>query len=202
MPPIPGRPPSLRRLMSDWDTAAHGNGGWLQFLTSIKVSGLRGWTGELVEFRFPVVAIAGENGSGKSTILKAAAAAYINSAVAQKTLNPDDFFPKTQWEAVEGVRLEYTYREGDRSPSHAVRKPTKRWIGLPERPSRRLYFLDITRTQPIDSLVDTERSPRNSRSVTPRSSSMTRTGHASREYFGASIPKVSSSCRRPARESR
>lgn len=37
------------------------------------------------------------------------------------------------------------------SPCLAV--PTKRWIGLPTRVRRRVYFLDITRTQPIDSLI-------------------------------------------------
>lgn len=144
---------SLGRLTRDWNSAGSGQQGWPQFLSKVKISGLRGWTGEVIEFRFPVVAIAGENGSGKSTVLKTAASAYINSAAQQKTLNPDDFFPATQWETVEGVRLEYTYHRGDDTLTRAVRKPTKRWIGLPDRPERRLYFLDITRTQPIDSLI-------------------------------------------------
>lgn len=144
---------SLRRLTSDWDTAGSGSSDWQQFLSSIRVTGLRGWNGEPIDFRFPIVALAGENGSGKSTILKAAASAYINSAEEQKTLNPDDFFPATQWETVAGVRLEYRYRQGDNTLARSVRKPTKRWIGLPDRPRRHLYFLDITRTQPIDSLI-------------------------------------------------
>lgn len=58
-----------------------------------------------------------------------------------------------QWETVEGVRIVYSYRQGGTSLERVVRKPTKRWIGLPDRPQRRLYFLDITRTQPIDSLI-------------------------------------------------
>ena len=51
-----------------------------QFVESVKIDGLRGWNGEMVHFKFPIVAIAGENGSGKSTILKAAACAYRNKA--------------------------------------------------------------------------------------------------------------------------
>lgn len=126
---VPGATVPLRRLTSDWNTAAHDGSGWPLFLAALKISGLRSWDGETIEFRFPVVAIAGENGSGKSTVLKSAAAAYINSATAQKTLNPDDFFPSTEWEAVQGVRLEYTYRHGEGPLVHSVRKPTRRWIG-------------------------------------------------------------------------
>ncbi|MBD2817711.1 AAA family ATPase [Streptomyces parvulus] len=47
----------------------------------------------MVEFRFPVVAIAGENGAGKSTILKAAAAAYTAEQTSGYTFYPTTFFP-------------------------------------------------------------------------------------------------------------
>lgn len=147
----------LRRLESDWNTARHGAAGWPQFLSSVRVSGLRGWIGEVVEFRFPVVAVAGENGSGKSTVLKVAAAAYRNQpghgTLPTKTLNPEDFFPDTQWETVEAVVLDYQAQQGTTSISYAVRKPSSRWRGLPDRPQRRLFFLDISRTQPIDTLI-------------------------------------------------
>jgi predicted ATPase len=145
---------ALRRLTSDWNNDAHAAHGWPQFLRSVKINGLRGWTGESIEFRFPIVALAGENGSGKSTVLKAVASGYINSDANQKTINPDDFFPTTQWEDVAGVSLEYSVQEGPGNPKLvSVRKPTKRWINLPARLRRRVFFLDITRTQPIDSLI-------------------------------------------------
>jgi predicted ATPase len=51
-------------------------GQWPQFLQMISIDGLRGWSGQSVEFNFPVVAIVGENGSGKSTLLKTAACIY------------------------------------------------------------------------------------------------------------------------------
>ena len=143
---------SVKRLTSDWNTQAHS--GWPQFLKSVRISGLRGWQGESVEFRYPIVAVAGENGSGKSTVLKAVASGYITTGQNEKTLNPDDFFPTTQWEDVKGVRLEYSVQQGPGNPQVvALRKPTKRWIGLPTRLRRRVYFLDITRTQPIDALI-------------------------------------------------
>jgi ABC-type cobalamin/Fe3+-siderophores transport system ATPase subunit len=104
-----------------------------------------------------VVAIAGENGSGKSTVLKAAAAAYRppdqRGGIALQDYSPDDFFPSTPWETVSGVRLEYRVRLGDLVATHSLRKATSRWRGMPERPRRRLYFLDISRTQPVDTLI-------------------------------------------------
>lgn len=51
---------------------------WHQFLQMVQIDGLRGWSGQAVEFNFPVVAIVGENGSGKSTLMKVAACVYDN----------------------------------------------------------------------------------------------------------------------------
>ncbi|WP_236830116.1 AAA family ATPase [Blastococcus sp. KM273128] len=146
---------ALQALEQDWNTQRHGGKGWPRFLSSVKISGLRGWEGELVEFRFPVVAIAGENGSGKSTILKAGAAAYKNTGTGDRdiTFNPDDFFPSTAWEDVGGVALSYSVRQGDSLREYSLRKATRRWRGMPGRAERRLFFLDISRTQPIDTLI-------------------------------------------------
>lgn len=48
----------------------HGNGEWKQFLKTISISNIHGWTGQQIRFDFPVVAVAGENGIGKSTFLR------------------------------------------------------------------------------------------------------------------------------------
>ncbi|MCJ0875855.1 ATP-dependent endonuclease [Streptomyces sp. AP-93] len=142
-------------LTSDWNTVRYSDRGWPQFLDSITISGLRGWRGETVEFRFPVTAIAGENGAGKSTVLKAAAAAYGASGVTDKmrVFYPDDFFPNTPWEQVEKVNLVYQFHQGVSSYTLSLRKPSKRWRGMPERAGRSVFFLDISRTQPIDTLI-------------------------------------------------
>lgn len=152
-----GQARTLPKMLSDWASNRHATGGWPRFLEAVSLDGIRGWSGQWIEFRFPVVAIAGENGSGKSTVLKAAAAAYredgANAVVAPSTYSPDDFFPTTPWETVEGVILQYRVRQGDQSRSYAVRKRTSRWRGMPERPHRSTYFLDISRTTPIDTLI-------------------------------------------------
>ena len=154
--------PTLPALTSAWTTARHSDSGWPLFLESVWLGafdggqGIRGWTGDLIEFRFPVVAIAGENGSGKSTVLKAAAAAYgltSSAPTGAQSFSPDDFFPSTPWETVDGVKLEYKIRQGTSSRTYSLRKRTVRWRGMPERPTRNVYFLDISRTQPIDTLI-------------------------------------------------
>jgi len=147
--------PTVSKLTSAWDTDRHAGHGWPLFLTSVQIAGLRGWTGESVEFRYPVVAIAGVNGAGKSTVLKAAAAAYHapkgdGTAV---TYSADDFFPKTPWEDVRGVYLTYTVRQGDQTETVILRKPTVRWRGAPERKTRSSFFLDISRIQPANTQI-------------------------------------------------
>ncbi|MFD0567948.1 AAA family ATPase [Kitasatospora saccharophila] len=67
--------PTLNALADAWNSRTPGKD-WPLFLERVQIDGLRGWVGEGVDFRFPVVAIAGENGAGKSTVLKVAAAAY------------------------------------------------------------------------------------------------------------------------------
>ncbi|MFJ6172142.1 ATP-dependent nuclease [Curtobacterium sp. NPDC092190] len=146
--------PTAPKLTSAWDSARHADNGWPQFLTAVRIEGLRGSSGEQVEFRYPVVAIAGANGSGKSTILKAAAAAYrAPSNTAAASYSPDDFFPRTPWEDVEGVVLTYTIRLGATTDTVTVRKPTRRWRGAPERKTRSSFFLDISRVQPANMQI-------------------------------------------------
>ncbi|WP_280256189.1 ATP-dependent nuclease [Nocardia abscessus] len=151
-----GFAPTLSRLDSDWKTADPTKNGWPQFLQSIQLEGIRGWQGQSIEFRYPIVVISGENGSGKSTVLKSAAAAYSaneKAAPTAKSFSPDDFFPTTPWETVSGVTLNYTCRIGTVTRTVKIHKPTKRWRGMEHRLPRPTFFLDISRTQPIDTLI-------------------------------------------------
>lgn len=69
----------------------HLSGLWPQFLEMVEINGLRGWSGQSINFNFPIVAIVGENGTGKSTLLKAAACAYKNEG-GSPTFYPSAFF--------------------------------------------------------------------------------------------------------------
>ncbi|WP_162911700.1 ATP-dependent nuclease [Streptomyces koyangensis] len=140
-------------MTNEWNTARNTSKGWPLFLDAVQIEGLRGWNGESIEFRFPVVAIAGENSAGKSTILKAAAAAYTAEQSGGYTFYPDDFFPNTPWETVQGVTLTYQIRRGSKIDTQTLRKLTSRWRGMPDRFTRPLFFLDISRTQPVNTQI-------------------------------------------------
>lgn len=131
----------VRLLDSRW----RGNAGWPKRLEWIEISGIRGWVGERVEFPFPVTALVGENGVGKSTVLQAIAACYGGENYAS------DFFPDTPWEEVQDAEIRVSMREGPTSGSirTSVRKPTKRWRGNDERRERNVEYIDLRRIQPI-----------------------------------------------------
>ena len=130
----------------------HGEGEWQQFIKSIKVSNLHGWTGQEITFRFPVVAIVGENGIGKSTFLKAAVCAYENNR--GKTFYPSNMFISTRWDAsaLAGAEIVYKVRIGNQEKVLRWRK-TNDWGFSPKgkKPRRNVYFLDISRTLPLDA---------------------------------------------------
>ena len=124
---------------------------WPRFLENLEIAGLRGWTGQSIDFRYPVVAIVGENGSGKSTVLKAAACAYENDDE-KKTYYPSTFFLKTQWDAVQGVTISYRVREGDKIRPYRATKGQRKW-NQPKRAKRDVFLFDISRTVPLDAAV-------------------------------------------------
>ncbi len=62
----------MRLLGAKWSS----NQGWPKRLDWIEIRGIRGWSGQRINLTFPMMAIVGENGAGKSTILQAIAASY------------------------------------------------------------------------------------------------------------------------------
>jgi len=125
---------------------------WTQFLQMVQIKGLRGWSGQTVEFKFPVVAIVGENGSGKSTLIKVAACAYDNK-VQGKRFYPSAFFVETHWDKIQGVEIEYRVKRGERVENFRITKPTQRWRVPDNPPKRDVFLLDIARTLPLDASV-------------------------------------------------
>ena len=135
----------MRRLQNNWQD----NTGWPKRLDWIEISGVRGWTGQRIDFSFPIVALVGENGSGKSTVLQAAAATCRAPGGFQKGWFASDFFPNTPFEKIARAELRYSYREGGNTYSHTVRKPSNRWRGNPQRPERSISYIDLRRIQPV-----------------------------------------------------
>lgn len=136
----------VRRLQKKW----RGRQGWPKRLNWLEIDNMRGWEKQRVNFDFPIVAVIGENGSGKSTVLQAAACAYLDK---KRTFYPTEFFPDTAWEKLRGVTIKYGYSEGDQNFDGSLRKPTTRWLGQPERPERTVKYEDLNRIQPVGARV-------------------------------------------------
>lgn len=123
---------------------------WQQFLQMLQIDGLRGWSGQSVEFNFPVVAIVGENGSGKSTLMKVAACVYDN-ADKGKRFYPSAFFVETHWDKIRGVKIDFRVKRGPNVESFRITKHTQRWRVPDNGPKRDVFILDIARTLPLDA---------------------------------------------------
>ncbi len=139
----------VRRLDAKWQTGS----GWPKRLDWIEIKGVRGWTGQRFELRFPIMAVVGENGVGKSTVLQAAASVYSIDLPAQKERFASDFFPDTPWDQVRNAEIKYAVREGGKPVEHSVRKPTDRWRGNPQRRKRAVEYIDLSRIQPVPARV-------------------------------------------------
>jgi len=138
----------VRRLQKKWA----GGTGWPKRLEWVELHGLRGWTGQRVKFEFPIVAVVGENGSGKSTVLQAAACVYRGEADG-RTWFPSEFFPVTAWDKVQNIQIKYGFRQGTSVTEGSIRKLTTRWLGQPDRPARRVQYIDLNRIQPVGARV-------------------------------------------------
>jgi len=142
----------IRRLDTKWKSGT----GWPLRLDAIEIQGVRGWTGQRIAFPFPITAIVGENGVGKSTVLQCAAAVY-RAPGSAKDRFASDFFPDTAWEKLTGVELRATLREGQAQSTTTIRKPGERWRGNPKRRARAVEYVDLSRVQPVPARVGYQR---------------------------------------------
>jgi energy-coupling factor transporter ATP-binding protein EcfA2 len=136
----------MRRLHNKWTEGPT----WPRRLEWLEITGIRGWTGQRIDFQFPITALIGENGSGKSTVLQAAAATYRS---AQRVCYASNFFPDTPFEWIQNATIRYSYRQGQDSQTKTIRKATNRWRGNPERPERGVHYIELRRIQPVGARV-------------------------------------------------
>lgn len=140
----------MRRLSARWASGQ----GWPKRLEWIEVDGVRGWVGQRFTFKFPIMAITGENGVGKSTLLQGAAAVYQQPGTRKsRSWFASDFFPDTAWEKVTEATVRYSVRQGGQTVASSLRKPGERWRGNPKRPRRDVEYVDLSRIQPVAARV-------------------------------------------------
>ena len=137
----------MRLLQRKWATGQ----GWPKRLDAIEIDGLRGWTGQHIEFPFPIMALVGENGAGKSTILQAAASIYKGPNKRMKFASA--YFPDTAWEKSSKASIKWWVREGGSTKEGSVRKESSRWRGNPDRKDRNVENIDLSRIQPVSARV-------------------------------------------------
>lgn len=157
----------MRYLYSDIDRK---NVGWFEndaeskSLKSINlVQGqIRGLYPCTINFNYPIAAIAGENGSGKSTILAMACCAYHNSDAGyipsdrnKSYYTFSDFFVQTKDEVkVEGIYIRYgifaRWNDGQIKIGYQRRRKKRggKWTKYDKRVKRNVIFLGIQRIVP------------------------------------------------------
>jgi predicted ATPase len=138
----------VRRLQTKW---VAGNG-WPKRLEWFEIEGIRGWEGQRFSLNFPIMAVVGENGVGKSTVLQAAASIYRPEADEPPRF-ASDFFPDTPWDEIRNAEIRASIREGSGQVLSTIRKPTLRWRGNPKRRRRQVVYIDLSRIQPVPARV-------------------------------------------------
>jgi predicted ATPase len=98
------------------------------------------------------MAVVGENGVGKSTVLQSAAAVY-RAPDKKDDRFASDFFPDTPWDEIRDAKIRYAIKQGDNEYRDTIRKPTNRWRGNPERKIRNVEYIDLSRVQPVAGRV-------------------------------------------------
>lgn len=132
---------------------AYERGDFPQHLEWIEINAIRGWKGERIQFNFPIVAISGENGVGKSTILQSIAASFQPRTAGSPGFYASGFFPDTPWESVTGATIKGEVKRGPDRITYSIRRPTERWLGNPERIQRDVVLVDLRRVQPLYARV-------------------------------------------------
>lgn len=123
-----------------------------QYLPKLTLKKVRGFIDQPVAFDFPVTAIIGPNGGGKTTVLGAAACAY-------KDVQPRRFFAKsgTYDESMQDWAIEYEILDRENlNPRESVRRTAsfknRRWKR--EAPVRQVLLFGVARTVPANERTE------------------------------------------------
>lgn len=130
------------------------NRSYKRYLPKVILKHVRGFTNEPVSFDFPVTALIGPNGGGKTTILGAAACAY-------KSVAPKRFFSKSGKydESMQDWSIEYEVIDRDLNSKDAVRRTASfrnlRWKRDPL--NRDVLIFGVGRTVPANERSELRR---------------------------------------------
>ncbi|MGZ8874789.1 MAG: AAA family ATPase [Halobacteriota archaeon] len=121
-----------------------------KFLIGLRMHSVRSFTNQYIEFKFPITAVIGTNGGGKSTILGSAALAY-------KSVKPGDFFPKSNISDNSMANWKIEYDLIDRSNNKEEFQTNARFVSARWRrekaPEREVIVIPIQRTVPANEIA-------------------------------------------------
>lgn len=124
---------------------------YLRYLPKLTLKKVRGFVDQPVSFDFPVTAVIGPNGGGKTTVLGAAACAY-------KDVSPRRFFAKsgTYDESMQDWSIEYELVDKQLNARDIVRRTAsfknRRWNR--EAPGRNVLIFGVSRTVPANERAE------------------------------------------------
>jgi adenylate kinase family enzyme len=122
-----------------------------RYLPKLTVKRIRGFIDQPIAFDFPVTAIIGPNGGGKTTVLGAAACAY-------KDVSPRRFFAKsgTYDESMQDWSVEYEIVDRDLSARDTIRRTAsfknRRWNRQAQ--ERKVLIFGVSRTVPANERTE------------------------------------------------
>ena len=138
-----------------------------QYLLKISIEKARAFQGKSINFDFPVTAVVGINGGGKTTVLGAAACAY-------KTVKPSLFFAKSGRfdSSMQDWKFEYELIDRRIQPSGTIRRTAKftrskwsrDWL---KGSDRTVVVFGVSRTVPANERPELQRCASNSFDVLP-----------------------------------
>ena len=117
-----------------------------KYLRKIRLVRVRAFTNESVDFEFPVTALIGTNGGGKSTILGGAALAY-------KSMRPSLFFPKSSIgdDSMSNWNIGYDLIDKEKNQTQIVQRSARfknaKWV-RDDLIDRTVLYFGIQRTVP------------------------------------------------------
>jgi len=139
------RDSQINRLLEKVSSSNYG-----QYLKSVKLVKLRGFSNEIIRFDFPVTALIGPNGGGKTTILGATACAYLE-------VKPSRFFAKSGKFDDSMQQWKIEYKLIDRSKSNEDISRSSSFSSLKwsrDALSRKVVIFGVSRTVPANERVE------------------------------------------------
>lgn len=122
-----------------------------QIMNKLKINGFRGINDFEIDFNYPITAVSGLNGSGKSSICQLAVCGYKKPITSQnyKRYYVKDFFPVSVLDPLpfkEGSAVEFHYQTDTPGSNQAltISRKASEWSGYKRQPERHCYYIGFT----------------------------------------------------------